>query len=125
MICKSCNHEKDEDQFPVAGTVNGVTYRRRICNVCYVAQKRASRKKHVVLLEEYKKTCTCEHCGSTDYRTFEFHHRDPSEKDGEISKMVISRFAWKKILEEIKKCLCLCANCHRIVHYEERKLLAE
>jgi predicted HNH restriction endonuclease len=28
---------------------------------------------------------------------------------------------YKEAAEEIKKCIPLCANCHRIVHYEEHK----
>jgi len=26
----------------------------------------------------------------------------------------------KTILEEIAKCICVCSNCHRKIHYHER-----
>ena len=44
---------------------------------------------------------------------FDFHHLDPREKDFDIS----SRVAWTPALEdELKKCVLLCANCHREAH---------
>lgn len=50
---------------------------------------------------------------------FEFHHRDPSEKaDRDPSKML--SLSWVKIEAELNKCDLLCANCHRLAHYEDR-----
>lgn len=44
---------------------------------------------------------------------FDFHHLNPREKDFDIS----SRVAWSDTLEaELKKCVLLCANCHREAH---------
>lgn len=46
-----------------------------------------------------------------------FHHI--GEKEREISDLVC-RSSWEKVVEELKQCISLCANCHAIVHYEER-----
>lgn len=46
----------------------------------------------------------------------EFHHIDPSEKDFSFGKVYASPKSWKKICAELKKCVLLCANCHREVH---------
>lgn len=49
-------------------------------------------------------------------KVLEFHHLDPSIKDfgwGEINGNIKS---WSKIITEIKKCVCLCSNCHKEVH---------
>ena len=44
----------------------------------------------------------------------ELHHLDPSEKEfGFGSKSSIS---WDKLINEAKKCICVCANCHREIH---------
>nr|DAV04229.1 MAG TPA: INTRON TRANSFERASE [Caudoviricetes sp.] len=41
-------------------------------------------------------------------------HKNPVEKDFTIGK---NRSKGKEnLLKEIKKCVCLCANCHRKVH---------
>ena len=45
----------------------------------------------------------------------EFHHTNPEKKEFGISYMV-SRFSIEKMLEEIKKCILVCANCHREIH---------
>lgn len=47
-----------------------------------------------------------------DY-VYDFHHLDPAQKDFSIGK---SR-NWSKIEKELSKCVMLCANCHRIRHY--------
>lgn len=48
---------------------------------------------------------------------FEFHHKDPSTKDRDPSKML--QLSWERLTQELDKCLLLCANCHRLTHHEE------
>jgi len=59
----------------------------------------------------------CHDCGlQTDiYSVYEFHHLDPKQKDRDIHK--IMRRSWIKIEAELKKCILLCANCHRVRHH--------
>ena len=57
-----------------------------------------------------------------DFRVLDFHHRDPATKINRIADM-IDRCSKAKILAEIQKCDCLCANCHRILHHEEKQNL--
>jgi hypothetical protein len=45
----------------------------------------------------------------------DYHHLDPSIKERGVSQM-ISGNSWKKIEEEISKCILVCANCHRKIH---------
>lgn len=67
-------------------------------------------------LLEYKKTLKCNHCGIQDHRLIEFHHL--SDKDLNISKMTNHGYSWRRIQKEINKCIPLCCNCHRIVHWK-------
>ena len=78
------------------------------------------RKERREWFQDLKKSKKCERCGIDDFRVLDFHHLDPNEKDLEVANMVRLRWSKKKILAEIEKCQCLCANCHRIVHWEER-----
>jgi len=61
----------------------------------------------------------CENCSETDIVTFDFHHRDPKGKKFEIAKGLVQGYLWETILEEINKCIILCANCHRKLHAKE------
>ncbi len=45
----------------------------------------------------------------------DFHHRDPKQKEFGLSDRGLTR-SWEKTLKEIKKCVLICANCHREVH---------
>lgn len=70
----------------------------------------------------------CERCGyNTTQKALEFHHLDPSKKDFTISNAC---FKLENAINESKKCILLCANCHRELHagiwdigelYKERK----
>lgn len=42
---------------------------------------------------------------------FSFHHTDPTNKKYDIGKLIASRKR-TLLLDELKKCLILCANCH-------------
>jgi len=58
-------------------------------------------------------------CGICFYdkceKALEFHHLSPNDKDFTISSWrKISK--WSILVEEAKKCVLLCANCHREVH---------
>jgi len=59
----------------------------------------------------------CNHCGFvTDILgVYEFHHIKPETKIKKASIMKISNR-----IEESKKCIMLCANCHRILHHNLR-----
>jgi hypothetical protein len=53
----------------------------------------------------------------------EFHHVDPEQK--EISIVKAARQSWEKLVEELKKCILLCANCHREEHADEDLFIFE
>jgi hypothetical protein len=46
----------------------------------------------------------------------DFHHIDPSTKVDEVSRLLAGRFSTKSIIEEMHKCVILCACCHRLFH---------
>jgi len=85
--------------------------------------KAAVRKRRNTLRKDwhaFKKTLECTQCGQNHPATLDFHHTDPSKKEGIISKLVSNGcFALAK--KEVKKCIVLCANCHRIHHWEEKQ----
>jgi hypothetical protein len=67
--------------------------------------------------EELKKMSggKCKICGYNKcLSALEFHHNS-GEKEGHVSKLIMD-FSMQKSLKEIKKCILLCANCHRELH---------
>jgi hypothetical protein len=58
----------------------------------------------------------CRSCsGEFHPAIYEFHHRNPEQKDRDPSKMLL--MSWDKLTVELDKCDLLCANCHRLAHH--------
>ena len=71
-------------------------------------------------LISYKTSMKCNKCGFNSHpAALDFHHIDKSKKDKTISQM-IRNYGKEAIMKEMDKCEVLCANCHRILHYEEK-----
>lgn len=119
-MCRYCNIEKKIEEFPVAGVIKEVTYYRNKCNICYIQMKYDRKKIICKWFEEFKKNLRCVNCGNNDFRVLEFHHKN-DDKEFNVSDAVTHGAGKEKILKEVKKCDPLCANCHRIETYENRK----
>lgn len=119
-VCKICKCEKPLDKFANAGIINGVEYKRHLCVPCYSISKKPRRQRIKEEFIEWKKTLKCSKCGNDDHRVLEFHHRNPTEKEYTIANIIDRGYGVEKMENEISKCDVLCANCHRIVHYELR-----
>ncbi len=62
----------------------------------------------------------CSRCGGKFHdRVYDFHHRDPSTKEGAHSD-ILSNHSLAAVAAEVAKCDLLCANCHRITHGERQ-----
>lgn len=58
----------------------------------------------------------CEKCGETRLYLIQFHHIDPATKEFCIGAYATSRTE-DALEREVKKCVCLCSNCHDEFHY--------
>ena len=89
------------------------TYKdRREGNIASVIQRR---KQNKLTLVEYKGGKCCR-CGYDKCITaLEFHHIDPTTKE---AKTLGTTAAIAKQKAESDKCILVCANCHREIHYE-------
>ncbi len=66
---------------------------------------------------EYKENKGCEKCKiKYQYYILEFHHLESEEKEANISVLIKSA-GKKRIEEEIAKCIVVCSNCHKEIHY--------
>jgi hypothetical protein len=74
---------------------------------------------------DYKKNLACMECGANHPAVLDFHHTDPSQKIADIAKMVAQLLSKDTIKKEIDKCVVLCANCHRVQHWNLRYQLED
>lgn len=129
--CNSCHKDKPLDQFN--WKKKSENKRSGNCRECQKEYKRdhyvnnkeyyydrnvAKRKETKKLYEEYKATLSCEECCEDHPWCIEFHHKN-GDKEFNIAQAVYQK-SFKQILQEIKKCKVLCANCHRKEHYKLR-----
>jgi hypothetical protein len=71
---------------------------------------------------DYKKTQKCENCPEAHPACLDFHHINPDEKKVAIGLCVhSSHWGIERIKLEIAKCKVLCSNCHRKLHWDEKR----
>jgi hypothetical protein len=94
-------------------------------NKDYYKDKASDRKKALRdWLTEYKTSLKCNRCPEADADCLDFHHSDPSEKEGNLGWIISRGWSLDKLKKEISKCEVLCSNCHRKHHAKLRRELA-
>lgn len=85
-----------------------------------IAAAKVNRLSFAKRWEEFKSKQVCINCGFAHPAAIDFHHvkRHPSNR--KLYRLLQNR-AFSRALEEVKKCVPLCANCHRVHHYDEHK----
>lgn len=59
----------------------------------------------------------CNRCGySVTMSTLDFHHKNPKTKRDTIANLLRNPRKISLIIEEVKKCILLCRNCHGELH---------
>lgn len=120
-VCSKCNKLKKH-------------YAKGMCKPCYSAKwqiqhggyttmyGRGRRKKADKWFEEFKLSLGCMICGYNKCpRALSFHHV-LSEKDKTLLNSSTGRWLYEandKLWEEFYRCMLLCENCHREIHYKE------
>jgi hypothetical protein len=72
-------------------------------------------RKRLAWIDAYKSERGCAFCGEHDPTCLDFHHT--GDKEHTISHMAYKCFSIEDIMIEIEKCIVVCANCHRKLHY--------
>ena len=136
--CNRCGEEKPltEEFFPkykrgwhsncrICDRELGREYYRNNKEKEKIRKQKQSLKYHIEngkkLIEYVKEHKGCADCGDADLPIYcyDFHHIDPKKKKYRVSDRMGIR-PWKTLLKEIKKCILLCCNCHRIRTAAER-----
>lgn len=117
-ICSKCGKEKLITEFAFRDKARGT--RRAECKQCISERQKKKYREQKEEVNEYKKQCSCAKCGETRFYTLDFHHINPDNKIDTVARLS-THSSKKAAWEEIKKCICLCANCHREFHYLEKE----
>lgn len=81
----------------------------------YVKEHRKRVKEELIAYKGGK----CEICGYNKcIAALDFHHINPEEKDFTISNSNIYKNI-EALKQEVDKCMLVCANCHRELHYQQ------
>lgn len=87
-------------------------------NKDYYKRKAAEyKRKQQEKFNELRSSLKCSVCGESRFYCLDFHHMDPREKEKDPSRLIESP---RKLEQELKKCIVLCSNCHRELHYKEK-----
>ena len=66
----------------------------------------------------------CSKCGYNKcFAALDFHHINGNSKENTISQLISCAFTEKRkqlLLKELDKCIVLCANCHRELHWRDK-----
>jgi hypothetical protein len=76
---------------------------------------RCKRKRNQLVVAEYKQSHPCSVCGESRLACLDFHHVT-GEKESTINGLVQKSRGVRRLGAEMKKCIVLCANCHRVIH---------
>jgi hypothetical protein len=81
------------------------------CSTCQTGDRRRNRRERAVrLLGGACQLCGYDRC----LWALDLHHLDPASKDFDISSASTRR--WAVTVQELRKCVLLCRNCHQEVH---------
>ncbi len=61
----------------------------------------------------------CAVCGMAIPEALQFHHLLEHTKEKSISRLLSNNAGLPKIMDEIKKCSCICSNHHLMLHSEK------
>jgi len=98
--CKDCRKKRDRSKYDAK----------------YEGNKRIHRQNHRIKKKQflYSLKSPCVICNESDPIVIDFHHVNPETKSFTIGQGTCR--SNEQILQEVEKCVCLCANCHRRVH---------
>jgi len=87
----------------------------------YVARAEARKKQGREDFAAFKARLACTQCGENHPSTLDFHHVVRKPGNRKVHRLIANGQYEAAMKEAMEKCIVLCANCHRKVHWEEKK----
>ena len=134
--CKNCNKDLPAtNEFFASRSDRREIKLQNICKKCQAIYRKKhyelNKEKYIKKAKEYsnkisewlieeKKKLKCNNCDENRYWVLDFHHIDSSTKEESISNLV-NKGNKSKLIQEMEKCIILCSNCHRDLHFKEKQ----
>ena len=83
-------------------------------------RKKDAQQRNMQYLHDIKSKGSCVKCGASHVAILDFHHLDPTGKEEHVSTAAWKGWALDRLQTEIDKCVLICANCHRVLHWENK-----
>jgi predicted HNH restriction endonuclease len=117
LMCKHCGVEKALSEMTLNKQCRDG--REKLCKACRTIEINNRRREKKLRSIEYLggKCSGCQ--GVFVPSVYDFHHIDTSQKEADPGSLMGCN--WERIKRELDRCVLLCANCHRIVHANERR----
>ena len=110
MYCPCCKKIKPVTAFYTKTGRTTHSYCKECVNAQTLARQRKLKDEAVKLLGG-----KCQVCGGVFHNaSYDFHHKDPNEKDYALGNKKCLKI--ESHIEELKKCILICSNCHRALH---------
>lgn len=74
-----------------------------------------AREKIYAIISAFRKG-GCQACDEKDEACLAAHHLDPTKKEVTITQLCAGYGSQAKVKAELRKCVCLCHNCHYKLH---------
>ena len=133
--CSKCLKQKTLDCFnQEKRMIDGYSIYCKVCRKDIRRQSYLKNKKSIISKQLEKRRQSqewvrqfktkCSKCGETHPAVLDFHHTD--NKEHGIANLTnrnnLTNKTKQLIKIEIKKCVVLCSNCHRKLHWEENRI---
>ncbi len=82
------------------------------------AWRKATKQRMVAAMGGKCQCCGYDRCTES----MDFHHIDPEQKEMSLGSVRANPTAWGAIVNELRKCILICRNCHGEIHYAGRQL---
>lgn len=125
--CGKCGQNKSLDEFWKKGDIyqsDCIPCKKKYFQDWYANNKQRQmvnvkrrRKEMQQWMRDYKQGLSCLDCGANHPAVIEFHH--VNGKDFTLATWASNIASKARFIEEVAKCVVLCANCHRIRHWKQ------
>ena len=114
--CKKCHNILPIEDFNVKPSGSLKSYCKKCNNE---GRYSLLKRRKMEIIQKFGNKCSI--CGyNKNIAALEFHHIDPNEKEFHLGSTKTTNL--DKLLLEMDKCILVCANCHREIHYPNEPL---
>ena len=115
VICANC-HRKEHSETPMRVALDKPESIEKSIQESSGGRLREKRRHWIIAYKQQSDGCV--YCGVSNPVCLDFHHEGKKEKG--IARMLSERYSLDEIHREIRNCVLLCANCHRVEHHTSR-----